>query len=393
MPQAKTSLWVGLAKESVAGTFVAPVDWLPVTTFDGFNNIHYIADRGIRGSAVSAYGYVAAQGEGEITFSGDVFPESIPRVLVGLMGEIASITSRTVADGVTNTTTLLTSATAAFTQADIGRTVAGTGIPANTTIISVTSATNVVLSAPETATASGVSITIGAAAQYAHNVTLLNTAPMQPPTYSLTVFNGLIYTAYSGLLFSEAAFKFAADGLLVYSCKALGFLSTNPAGPYTAAFNANPPIAAWTGGLWFGTTLATNLESADVTLKRTVNPISNIDQSQSPYKIWAGGDFACSGKAMFIYESEAIGLTPYQAGTNQIAVLNFSTGTGAAKRSLQFVMSKLLFINPTKPVWSKDYVQTDTTFEAVGNTTDVGASVGYGPVRVQTQSAITAYTT
>lgn len=70
--------------------------------------------------------------------------------------------TRSVADGVTATNTALTSATAAFTQADKGKLVAGTGIPSGTTIASVTSATAVVLSAATTATATGVTVTIGA---------------------------------------------------------------------------------------------------------------------------------------------------------------------------------------------------------------------------------------
>jgi HK97 family phage major capsid protein len=68
---------------------------------------------------------------------------------------------RTVADGATNTNTTVTSATAAFTAADRGVSISGVGIPANTTIASVTNATTVVLSAAATATATGVTLTIG----------------------------------------------------------------------------------------------------------------------------------------------------------------------------------------------------------------------------------------
>lgn len=68
--------------------------------------------------------------------------------------------TRVVADGVLNTTTTVTSATAAFTSADVGAAISGTGIPANATIASVTNATTVVISAAATATASGVTLTI-----------------------------------------------------------------------------------------------------------------------------------------------------------------------------------------------------------------------------------------
>jgi Phage capsid family len=68
--------------------------------------------------------------------------------------------SRFVADGVLNSTTTVTSATAAFTSADVGSSISGIGIPALATIASVTNATTVVISAAATATASGVTLTI-----------------------------------------------------------------------------------------------------------------------------------------------------------------------------------------------------------------------------------------
>lgn len=82
------------------------------------------------------------------------------RKITGLTNTYGPASTRTVADGVTATNTALTSATAAFTPGDVGAAVTGTGIPAGTTIASVTNATTVVLSAATTATATGVSITI-----------------------------------------------------------------------------------------------------------------------------------------------------------------------------------------------------------------------------------------
>jgi HK97 family phage prohead protease len=67
----------------------------------------------------------------------------------------------TVTDGATTAaSTTVTSATAAFTVADIGRSISGGSIPANAVITKINSATSVVISAAATATAAGVSITI-----------------------------------------------------------------------------------------------------------------------------------------------------------------------------------------------------------------------------------------
>ncbi len=74
--------------------------------------------------------------------------------------------TRTISDGVLNSTITVTSATAAFKASDIGFVISGTGIPANTTIISVTNATTAVMSAAATATVSGVSIEISCSMIY-----------------------------------------------------------------------------------------------------------------------------------------------------------------------------------------------------------------------------------
>ncbi|TMC55458.1 MAG: hypothetical protein E6J20_00545, partial [Chloroflexi bacterium] len=65
-------------------------------------------------------------------------------------------------DGVlTINNTTVTSATANFTLKDVGRVIAGGSLPAGTTIVSWTSATDVVVSAAPTMTASGVSLNVG----------------------------------------------------------------------------------------------------------------------------------------------------------------------------------------------------------------------------------------
>lgn len=63
--------------------------------------------------------------------------------------------SRSITDGVFNSTTAVTSATGLFTSDDVGAQVVGAGVPANTTISTVNSATSITLSAATTTTGSG----------------------------------------------------------------------------------------------------------------------------------------------------------------------------------------------------------------------------------------------
>lgn len=69
-------------------------------------------------------------------------------------------TSQTFTDGVENSSTTLTSATANFVAGDVGKTITGDNIPGATTIASRTNSTTVVLSAAATATGSGNTFTI-----------------------------------------------------------------------------------------------------------------------------------------------------------------------------------------------------------------------------------------
>jgi prepilin-type N-terminal cleavage/methylation domain-containing protein len=79
---------------------------------------------------------------------------------VGNGTQLHRLNCRPVTDGVLNGTTTLTSATAAFTAADVGACVTGSGIPAGTTIAMFTNSTTAALSAAASATATGVTVQI-----------------------------------------------------------------------------------------------------------------------------------------------------------------------------------------------------------------------------------------
>jgi len=92
------------------------------------------------------------------------FPSGLPLTKIPSgtnAGAYGPAGSRTVTDGATTSgSATITSATAAFTAGDVGGAVSGAGIPAGTTIASVTNATTAVMSANATATATGVSVTV-----------------------------------------------------------------------------------------------------------------------------------------------------------------------------------------------------------------------------------------
>jgi len=82
---------------------------------------------------------------------------------LGGYGTVLAAQRTSAADGHTNGTTTVTSASAAFTQADVGALITGTDIPPNAYIVSVTNSTTVVISAAASGTTTTAALTISQA--------------------------------------------------------------------------------------------------------------------------------------------------------------------------------------------------------------------------------------
>lgn len=109
-------------------------------------------------AATRAFGDIAIAGKGR-----GGTPASGPTEFTNPAAAVAAYpVARSVTDGVLNSTTTVTSATASFVASDVGRPVTGTGIPAGATIVTVTNGTTVVLSAAAATTTTGVALTLGA---------------------------------------------------------------------------------------------------------------------------------------------------------------------------------------------------------------------------------------
>jgi hypothetical protein len=125
--------------------------------------LHVLAGSGdLTQGAFAIHTNISQTGKPFVIYGG-VATSSTPQFFVGANFALmhrASPPNRTVADGVLNSTTTVTSATAAFTSDDLGSYITGTGIASGTYIAGVTNATTVTLSAAATATASGVSLTV-----------------------------------------------------------------------------------------------------------------------------------------------------------------------------------------------------------------------------------------
>ena len=113
---------------------------------------------------------------------------------VTLAAQHGTANSRSVSDGATtNSSTTVTSSTAAFTIADEGKTIAGTNIPSGSIISKVGSATSVTISQAATGTGTSITLTIGSAlASASYSSSAL---PMRAGRMSLTIGGSEMYVS------------------------------------------------------------------------------------------------------------------------------------------------------------------------------------------------------
>jgi hypothetical protein len=67
---------------------VGPVDYIPVTGIQVQDNQVQIKDKGLRGSAAVNFGNVAGVRQSALTISGDVFPDTFPYWVAGVLGAV-----------------------------------------------------------------------------------------------------------------------------------------------------------------------------------------------------------------------------------------------------------------------------------------------------------------
>ncbi|MFE9372248.1 phage tail tube protein [Streptomyces sp. NPDC006711] len=226
--------------------------------------------------------------------------------------------------------------------------------------------------------------TTGASAPYTHTMAVLNTGTGQPPSYTLSDYYTITTRQYAGVKFSEVGLKFSGDGLLTYSAKAVALGSATASAP-TPSYTAVTPLAGWVGAVSIGGSSNLTLIDGECTIKRSVDVISTVDGTQAPYALWSG-PVSVSGKLTMVMEDDTQ-LLNYLNNSQPSLDINYSQGAGAAAVQVKLHMTKAAFTTADIDR-GKDYIALSVDYEAVANTTDVGASSGYSPLKVTLQNAL-----
>lgn len=226
--------------------------------------------------------------------------------------------------------------------------------------------------------------TVGAAAPYTHSIAVLNSGQGQPTSYSLTDYYAVTARQYAGAKFSELSLKFSADGMLTYSTKATTYGSAVVTKP-TAAFTSVQPLAGWVGAVSIGGTAALNVMDGEVSIKRPVTVIHTVDGNQAPSQLWSG-PVSVEGKMTLVMEDDTQ-LTNYLTNSQPALDINYASGTGAAAVQVKLHMTSVVY-STADITRGKDFVELSVAFKARANSTDIGASAGFSPIKVTIQNAV-----
>lgn len=216
-----------------------------------------------------------------------------------------------------------------------------------------------------------------------HTFSTLNSGTGQCQSYTFHDYNGLQARKYAGCTESSLSLRLSAQELLTYSSSWSGILSVTESTP-TPSFSTLAPIAGYVGTITHGGSSSAIIEECEITFSRNVSPVFTVDGTTDPSQIWQG-PLDVSGRLMFI-ASDEVEFLRYTGVTFPTTVIAFTQGTG----SLTLTMTSLVYTS-AKVERGDDFTQVSVQFTALANTTDVGASAGYGPIKPVLLNSMATY--
>jgi hypothetical protein len=208
----------------------------------------------------------------------------------------------------------------------------------------------------------------------------------QPTTWTISDYYGLGAAStrqYAGCQFESVDIKFTADAAVTATAKAKGYASATATNP-TPTFSTVPVMPAWQGVVTLNGSTNTQLFEGNCLIQRSVSPLFTVDGNQRPYQNFARA-VTVSGSLNLIFETDTE-LSLYLNNTKAALDIDFNQGAGATATEIKLHMTTVGFKSGNIDR-SKDYLMLPLSYVAIANTTDVGASAGYSPIKVTLKNA------
>jgi hypothetical protein len=392
-----------IARELVPGQAAAPVALLPLEKMEPADDIGKVEDKALRGSMVGVYNVLPGVGKSSLNLSGPVYADTFPWLLASLLGDVVYQGT------VSGTATALTQSVAAgATQIPIGASIgAGTLIQVDAGALSeirtVQSITGT--ASPFTATlnaalslqhASAAAVTpVGA--PYTTLCAVMNSGGIQgqaqPTTHTLTEVNGITAVSggrqYTSFAVEEITVKITPEGLITHDSKAQAFLST-PAGaaPPGLAASTVPASPGWAATVAVSGTQVNNISEIELTFKRVLEAIPNVDGSQNPLQL-RRGPVDIAGKMTFIARDESPFLVYLQQTNVPLSIAVDNGVAGAGQQRTQFDIAAARYVTGTKLDAGKAAIAYQVEFDSLPAGSLAGWTGGLSGVRTTSINAIT----
>jgi hypothetical protein len=227
---------------------------------------------------------------------------------------------------------------------------------------------------------------------YTHVFGLLNSGTGQPPSHTLTDYQGITATvgarAYPFSVVEEITFTGNAEKLFMVSGKTKSLVSAAAATAPTNTPTTEVVLPSWLSTVTLAGAQLMNITEWAVTLKREIITPQAADGTQNPYTLGRGA-LTVEGKLTFVAADESP-LTAYLAGTIQSLVLNVDNGlTLTAHRDLSIQMTKVIYKKHS--LKRNALLGWETEFTALANATDATTSGGLSPCKATLINALTTF--
>jgi hypothetical protein len=363
---------LAMARESTAGTYVAPTFTVPFTSA-AYDTVYTpLRDESIRNNDAVLQGIYQGVGDSAWDFTIHAYPDILGNFLrvIGTDTVTAATATTLSSSSIATATSISTVATIPAgstiridTAANIEYAVTGTptGVgPFAIPLLTAVGGTPLALTLPHS---SGVAVTTSTIHTFKQN------APAtRPPSWSISTYEGLDYRGWPGCQISEVALKIDPKATITAQVKFAGF-PEQTVSSFVYAGSTIQPNLGWGWNMTNAGATSTRGLTYDLTLKRATDAIHGSNGVQSPIEVYPGAlEVDGAYKARYISTAD-YNLYLQNTQTPTTAVLTKAIQFGG--ESLTLTMSQSGYTKGTRNL-SGVYVDASFTLAGIYNATDSG---------------------
>jgi len=359
---------LGLAKESVAGTWLAPTVGIPFLKGEYEDMYTELKDESIRGNDTVLQGMYQGVVHSEWQIDVLAYPDLFGHFLCGIIGPdtvtagVSTTLSATTTAGATSITTAVSIPASSTIQIDTGANVeyAVTGTPSGTGPFTIP------ITTPAAGLAKGHTSGVTVVSQTTH---LFKQSTAALPTYSMTYYDTTQTVSTSYCRLSDLQLKIDPKGAVTASLKYMAF-PTVVQTLQAETYSTYDPLLGWSWNMTNAGGSSTRGLTYDVTVKRAVEPLHTSDGIQSPREIFVGA-IEADGTYKAIFENQT-DLALYTAYTQSPATATLAQPLARGAQSLAITMSKSGWYKGKRDLGGV-YAAADFSLSGIYNSTDGGA--------------------